>query len=59
MIENSIRYFYKISIAVDPIFLPPDSAVWSLKQHGYIPKKCIEKNKFELIFDDLFDNKET
>ena len=55
MIENAIKLFNNFRIAVDPIFPPPEISKWNLNKSIYLPEKIIEKNKFELIFDEIVD----
>lgn len=56
MIENVLRYFHWIltyRIAIDPIFPPPDIALWNHNRKESLLDNMFDNNKFELIFDEL------
>ena len=55
MLDNALRYFYKIRIALDPIFPPPINILKNLSKSDIIPENIYENNKFEIIFDEIHD----
>lgn len=51
MIENVIK------IAIDPVFKPPKIDEWSLNNLLTCSDSLLERNKFELIYSQLHDQR--
>ena len=40
---------------MDPIFPPPNYVDWKQSKRDIVPDNLVENNKFELIFDELYE----
>lgn len=50
MLENVLK------MTVDTIFPPPSFSKWPNNKKHLIPEDAMERNRFELIFDEKYDD---